>query len=617
MKDILQKNARVETVEGMHFYEQDVVLLGYLYTSDIKVDFDIEYNMPGFGLVISSYTKGMDVMKESNHVTIAKVGNLDFDVYKREFGQQTHFYTESNFLIPDGKVHRIRFVKDGTYLSVYEVVGKEERRLGRCDLQDDQDRFYIGIYSNKGNTVRTMDVYDGRPREWMTNIQNSNGGRISFQQDYITIENADKPIEALQENITIKPGRYFLAFDTEPVNGTFDIEVFLFETDVKGIKPEKKNLLKKNVEEYGDVWYFDVDHACDVTVLARGRSGRIGRFAIKKDPLQDYVSTSANTEERTGSFLQINLINIQKVEWSGYVEDIPHNKLEESIQHSILTYGSTMIGLSETTIDLKKSYDFSLEKRGGTWLFEIKDGDSQVFYKAFAEGEKEVRVFDNLSGYIDKIVVTDDKGETRNVLYQRTIRKYIPTEITSPIIITDKDDVPFDLSSSYRKLPDGRYYFTNWEREVFEPTRNLSLEKKLNGSTDVIIYGVEQDYDASKIYDVEDIDHINSVDLFLKKYDQISADRFNIKKDQFITLDDEVLEHKYKSFIVDYMKNDSYTINTSTDGSVYEVDIATENENINTYYDMAQDGQVRMYKKLDLISPQDGQYIVLRKNEVV
>lgn len=615
MKDILQKNARVETAGGMHFYEQDIVLLGYLYTSDIKVDFEVEYNMPGFGLVIASYTKGMDVMQEANRVTIAKVGNLDFHVFKREFGRQEEFYTESNFLVPDGKTHKIRFVKEGTYLSAYEVSEEKETRLGMCDLQDEQDRYYIGIYSNKGNTVKDIDIYDSRPREWMTNIHNTNGGRIGFQQDYFTIENADKPIEALQENIAINPGRYFLSYDMEPVNGVCDLEVFLFKSGEKNIKPEEKSLLKQDKEEYGESWYFDIDEACDITVLVRGMSGKIGRLAIKEDPLQDYVSTGELTEERTGSFLQVNLGNIQKVEWDGYVEDIPRNKLEEKIQHSIMTYGTTMVGLNETGIDLEKKYSFVLEKRGGTWIFTINDGDEQVYYKAFAEGEKEVRIFDNISGYIDKIITTDDKGEERNVLYQRTIRKYIPTEITSPIIITDKDDVPFDLSSAYRRLPDGRYYFTNWEREIFEPARSLSLAKKLNGSTDVIVYGVEQEFDWDKIYDVEDIDHVNSIDLFLKKYDQISSDLFSIKKDQYITLDDEVLEKKYKYYIIDYMKNDSYAINITVDGGMYEVDIATENENINTYYDMAQDGQVRMYKKLDAVDPQGDQYIVLRKNE--
>ena len=49
----------------------------------------------------------------------------------------------------------------------------------------------------------------------------------------------------------------------------------------------------------------------------------------------------------------------------------------------------------------------------------------------------------------------------------------------------------------------------------------------------------------------------------------------------------------------------------------YELDISTEKENTNTYYDVSDSGEIHSYKLLDIDSPEDNDFIVLRRNEVI
>ena len=75
---------------------------------------------------------------------------------------------------------------------------------------------------------------------------------------------------------------------------------------------------------------------------------------------------------------------------------------------------------------------------------------------------------------------------------------------------------------------------------------------------------------------------------------------------------------KYKYYIVDYLKSDSYCINIvkdNNDNDIYEVDISTSNEKFITLYDMTKDGQIKHYKIVDNISPIDDYFISVKKRE--
>lgn len=53
MKQIFDSNSRIEKInDGIKFYEQDILSCSYVFEDDLIIDLDIDYIMPGFGIVI-------------------------------------------------------------------------------------------------------------------------------------------------------------------------------------------------------------------------------------------------------------------------------------------------------------------------------------------------------------------------------------------------------------------------------------------------------------------------------------------------------------------------------------------------------------------------------------
>lgn len=590
-------------------------MLNYLYTEDITVDFDVEYAMPGFGIVFSAYNKWDGKTRSEAKMLLAKVGTVEFSVYEKVLGQKSRIYQESNTFKPDGKKHHLRFMKRGSYLYVFDISSAGEDLLGKCNIGESYDRFYLGIYSNSGNTVRKMEVNDERPSMWNTNIENTNGGRVAFHQNGFEVECAENAVEVVREDIPLDPGRYFFDYRKGAVDGECHMNAYVFPSTEPKIKAAEKNLLKMDEFHYGKTPYFDVKEKTRVTVLFQVYSGTVSNVTIKKDPAQVFVSTNDQTETRAGSFLQLNLHNLQSIRWSGIIYDVPYKEIDAQPVYAIFSYGSRSVNLDSGNINKGVAYDYELKLSGGVWVFRICLNGKEVHYSAYVTGEQTAKIFDNVSGKVEKITIVDKQGKERDVLYQRTIKKFIPASIQSPIIVTDHDNIPFDLSASYRILPDGKYFFTNWEREIFKPDRTIDLAKPLCGSTDIVFYGIRGSYNMDALYKVPRKELVNSIDAAASQYDEITSDNYEIRKDQTLVVNDTLNRTEYSAFIIDYLKNDSYSINKGENGE-YELDIATEKENVCTLYDVSDGGEIHSYKLLDIDNPKDDSYIVLRRNEV-
>lgn len=599
----------------MRFYEQDILMLDYLYTEDVTVDFDVEYAMPGFGIVFSAYNKWDGKTRSEAKMLLAKLGSMEFSVYEKVLGQKSRMHQESNTLKPDGRVHRLRFEKRGSCLYAFEVAASAEDLLGKYNFGESYDRFYIGIYSNSGNTVKRMEVCDDRPSAWNASIENTDGGRVAFHQDGFEVDCAENAAEVIREDIPLDPGRYFFDYRKNAVDGECRVNAYVFPSTEPKIKAKEKNLLKTDAFHYGETPYFDVEEKTKVTVLFQVYSGSVSNVAIKKDPAQVFVSTNDRTDARAGSFLQLNLNNLESIKWTGVVYSVPYKEIDAQPVYSVFSYGKRSVNLDSGNVNKNVSYDYELKLSGGVWVFRIYLNGKEIHYSAYVVGETTAKIFDNVSGKIERITIVDKSGRERDVLYQRTIKKFIPSSIQSPIIVTGKDGVPFDISAAYRILPDGKYFFTNWEREIFKPDRVIDLAKPLCGSTDIVLYGIRGDYDLDHVYDIPREELVNSIDAVADQYDEITSDNYEIRKDQTLVINDTLNRAEYSAFIVDYLKNDSYSINKGENGE-YELDIATEKEDANTYYDVSDSGEIRSYQLLDIDGPEDDSYIVLRRNEV-
>ena len=128
------------------------------------------------------------------------------------------------------------------------------------------------------------------------------------------------------------------------------------------------------------------------------------------------------------------------------------------------------------------------------------------------------------------------------------------------------------------------------------------------------------------IYDIN-TDNIHSLNMFSNNYDILSSkDILNIDyKTNQIMLKDKTI-NKYKLFIVDYLKYNSYAINFNYKNYTYDVSISTNNYS-NVIYDIGNKKQFVLndqeikytqmtdYKITDLTMNNTG-YIVLRNGGI-
>ncbi len=621
MQEIFQTNGRVEGLNGMHFYEQDIVMLNYIYTGDVTIDAEIDYCMPGFGFVFASYGIGLTSADEARSAILVKVGGLDFSVYSKSLGTQTRLYNSSCPLSPDKKTHKLRFQKTGTYIYCYELVGEKEQELAHFNTKLDIDKFYIGIYSNKDNTVKTIDVYDNRPQHWFTSIRNTNGGRISFEQNAFKVENAEKDAEIDQEFIFLKRGRYFLDYKEEPVNGELDKRVYIFNSTEPKIKAPEKTKLKFDELRYGSMPYFDMSSDGYVNILWQIASGKISNIAIKDDHRQDFVTTDEAAEEKEGSYILLKLKGVKKVRWTGIIEKTPAAALTQRIPYSLFSYDGKTLDIDTAKVEPNKSYEYVFENIAqDIWKLTITEDfgeEPKVMYEhEYHSKNQTARIFDGVSARLTSLTLVKEDDEEMDIINRRSIRKIVPAAIKSPIIVTDSDNIPLDLSASFRILPSGKVIFTNYEREVFDPAETFVLNKFPSDGADIVLYGIRGDIDKKKLYHIRDEAMISDISEAAPRHDVISGDLFKVVDGQIVRLDDSLTKRGYTAFIVDYLKEDSYCINMSDEGTEYVVDIVTQSGIVNTLYDMTEDGRVRAYKIDEALKPGDNSYLVLRKDEL-
>ena len=614
MTKAIQQNGRIENINGLKFYEQDVLMCSYIYSDDVKINVSIDYRNPGFGIIFAE-CNGDNISRYSN-INLIRIGDLEWSLIKIKNGEQAVINNGSTPLqssFDEENILNLTISKSGRYIKLYS----DQKEILKSSIGDELGKYNIGFYSNSENTIISADVYEKKPQDWITNIENSNGGRVSFKRDTILFENGDGYIESEQQKIKLKAGKYWIDFTAKEVNKNLDIKYYIFESEYDNLEIDP---CKKNIVNYDDN-SFTLEEDTEVNILFQCSSGEISNISIKDDINQSYVSNSGcEAETKDGSKVIVNLDNIKKITWIGCINNIPTYKINEEAPYYIIKYGDNKYTYSMLSMSLNKEYSFSFLKNDkNKWQLEIKN-EGTVFFYEFDTLEKTMEFFYNISGYAKDIIVTTLDGIEINILLQKNYKKYVPIEIESPIIVTDENNSPFDLSSDYRYIEtNGKYIFTNWCREYFNgQAKTIFTEKNiLDGVDSVILYGIKDDIDIDKIYNISNDKVIHDISTFSKKYDIISSEYYDVTGNS-IELAEKITDMKYKYYIVDYLKSDSYCINIAKDNNdndIYEVDISTSNEKFITLYDMTKDGQIKHYKIIDNISPIDDYFISVKKRE--
>ena len=272
---MIQPNGRIEQIDGMHFYEQDIVMLEYIYENSIKAIINLDYRYPGFGVVLATPANNQSAAF-TNFAYLFRVGDgewtidsLWLDKQKRVAQGTTPLYSDykkqNNFVLTF-KYDKVQDLAEWYMDVVDKQTGVSNTvRIMSYQMKEKIEEFRVGFYSNKNNTIKGASIYDERPQFWFTNIKNSNGGRISFKRNQIMFENTDEDLEVEEQLIPLKKGTYYFNYAAELAeNGHVEAYVIPSEYKMLQIDPSKKDLIKHNIVKDNNVIEIEEDMEVNV-----------------------------------------------------------------------------------------------------------------------------------------------------------------------------------------------------------------------------------------------------------------------------------------------------------------------------------------------------------------
>ena len=487
-------NTRTELLpEGTKFIEKDIILFDYSYTGDISFQVDASLQTPGFGFVIQE-DDNSDRQTAENIVLITFSNDNSYKVILKNGGEQVTIanqFIEAAVNLYDPAGTTFIFKKHNEVLSVYKGVRMddghfEEIRLMTYHMQYDMDNYWIGIYSNAGNTVRFASVQTEAPSNWVANVINAGGGRIKWIRDGFTIEEAEYDIEVEAEEVPMKPGKYWFDYETDNP----DMKAYIFPAERKhtGTKRKRSQIAtemsdeEKNriqIDNDGDK-FIEITKDCTVNIKFKGKWGTVRNICLKNDKRASFIETSFNSTVRPGSRLCFDLTKISKIYIKGTIWEIPIKDIGEAETYSIFRRGKNNIDV-RSPLTLGEEHVFTFTANDGKITL-----DGQL-WTTFSDTSDTLYAFENVTADITDFVITMTDREEFNILLQKTIKVTIPNTIDSPILVTDEADEPLDLSSSHRLLA-----IVNHKLELFNALNGITLQyvPDITKLQNIKIYGV-------------------------------------------------------------------------------------------------------------------------------
>ena len=564
-------NSRIELVDGIRFYEQDVLYDDYIYTGDCQIDVDLDYYNNGFGiLLINSNNK---ILSNVNAALLFRLNHKSLEVIYKENSLQKIVGVFSS-------AHSVTCT-DNLQISLRKIKNKYTMAIGGqivCDIEMNYDfeNYHLGFYSNQDNTINYINVAGNVPYGWIVNMRQTNGGYIDFHRDGFELSHCKYPAEIEQIRIKLTRGEYYLKYDAIDS----DVKAYIMPSDDEEIYDDEKNILRADGS-------FIMTKNGHVSLKFKGTTGRVNNIAITTSKFNDYVRTSPDYGDIRiieDSYLKLNLLNIKKFVLSGCIINAPGTIHSNPSHYSILKDKDKTYGLFDLNIAEGVYYDY-IYSNHHLWI----RIDDNTLTEIDISGDY-LYLFNNVNGKITNFVITDFQDKTTNITVENTIKQYVPAVIKSPIVILDKNELPLELSSSYRYYyKDGQryYWFTNTEREYFKPAYSILLEDKpLDVDGTIIVYGIRKDskWELDRLLEVEK-EGFDSLNACADLYDIIFEEnlRYINKNTGEIRLDNI---DDYQWIVVDYLKDKSYCLNYRYDLNSYEVDISVKaGEEIKMIYD--------------------------------
>lgn len=493
-------NARVQVSNnGLYFYEKDIIMSKYLFNRDLRIDISLEYNRSGFGIFIGENTN--DDINDITHSYLFHLGTNKFSCVEKHLLQKGETSVRSNVLSPQlDTVIDLRVIYSNRRIYIYQVKQVDNKEslieLGTYGFSRKFSTYYVGLYSNAGNTIRDVTFLQGIPNHWHVSIANVHGGRISFWDDGFMFEDCIHDAELEQKEFTLPVGKYWFQYDTEKVNDKFDIEGFIYEArvptpprnldldteysdamptpdrtgtthlhakaafDEKYFEDEGKNII---VDQRG---FFELYRETTLVVSFKGTNGKVSHVTVKDDPNGEFVATDDDIVTTEGSWIEILLDNVKKVAWQGIVYAIPvYEDHSKKCPYGLIVTDSNRVQLADLSIDLNKQYDYVYMVEDKT--LNVTDEETDLFSASYPitlldSDNNTIKIFFNVKAQITNLTLTMEDGTEINTNIQKEIKKFVPGYITGPIIVTDDNDNSFDLSASFREVVKSNCYHIDY-----------------------------------------------------------------------------------------------------------------------------------------------------------
>lgn len=538
---MFEYKTRTEYKNGCRFVSQDILLYDYVYDGDIEVECHVDYNVPGFGFVLLEESENSSL---SNNIYVFKLGTENkYQIISKQLSEQKTIkdeYVEAggNFKLLSALTLVFEFTESSKvkiYKAVKDKNGINQKTLIMAyDLPHLFENYKIGFYSSGGNILKFASVISESPGNWVSNIFNGNGGRIHWIKNGFIIEDCEFNCEVESQLNHLEKGTYYFDFESDNKDMKYYIyPSHLLDTDEQRpwneILATKKDE-QKNILDYKDN-SFKLEEDQDINIKFKGKWGTVTKIAIKKYKSDSFVETDYNSIKYNASYIEFDLSKIKKIEMRGTIEKIPQEG-----KHHVFLRGSKSYSVTDMNLELNKAYDYVYEDNKivvNGLIYKIIDKDSKLI------------AFKNVNGFIDKLVVTYNNGDTIDIILQKTFKITVSKDIKTPIIVTDANENPLDLSAAFREVIVRRKQF-----DLFNKYNLLKLTKPIDmNNPDIMIYGTNSN-------------NINvsatSIDNFATSYEPISYNHYKVDYlNNSIKLEQKIKE-QYKYCIVSYNTSDEF-----------------------------------------------------------
>lgn len=456
-------------------------------------------------------------------------------------------------------------------------------------------------------------------------MKNTNGGYIYFNKDSFELINCKYNAEIEQININLKAGKYYLKYVSDDIG---DIVPYVFHSQDERINDNEKNILSIDNS-------FILNSESKISLKFVGTKGKIKNIAITSSKNNAYIRTDMDSDIKQieGSKIDFDLKEIKSISFKAIINNVSGESDYFPTEYYIISNGNINYGIGDLVLATDIFYDYKYENNKITITKE-----NSSFNKTININSDILSIFYNVNGIITDLIIIDNNDNETNITVQDTIIKSVPGLIKSPIVVLDPDNNPLDISSSYRVIQNygqDYYLFTNIEREYFyvkdilKQQGRINLSKPINSNGSITMYGIPKNakYDLNKLLHIKEQGRDN-IEVCCKLYHTFNESNINKigqidKVNRFIQIENNAITEDinlddYEILVVDYLKDNSYSINYKYEYNSYEVEISTQyRDNVNILYDNTEK-EVGTYEYINeklyyntKITPSENCYIVI------